>query len=61
MRCAQGCIFGAFVAESWKLDKHYFGNGETFLFRMQPGFEKCALARGVRPPAGHSRLRLARA
>uniref|UniRef100_A0A7S3F1D0 Oxidation resistance protein 1 n=1 Tax=Haptolina ericina TaxID=156174 RepID=A0A7S3F1D0_9EUKA len=36
---SQGYIFGAFVAESWKLDKHYFGNGETFLFRMHPSFE----------------------
>ncbi|KAL1526195.1 hypothetical protein AB1Y20_014921 [Prymnesium parvum] len=37
---SQGHIFGAFASESWKLDRHYFGNGETFLFRMQPTFEK---------------------
>ena len=26
--------------------RHYFGNGETFIFRMQPGFEKFGWTRG---------------
>ena len=35
-----GHSFGAFVAEPWRAEGRYFGNGETFLFRLQPNFEK---------------------
>ena len=39
--CA-GHTFGAFVAEQWRDEGRYgyFGNGETFLYKMQPAFAR---------------------
>ena len=37
---AEGHIFGAFVSDTWRPDKTYFGNGETFLFKVHPHFAR---------------------
>ena len=37
---ALGHLFGAFVSEDVRADGHYFGNGETFLFRVLPTLER---------------------
>jgi hypothetical protein len=40
----EGHIFGSFVTEEWtdvhRDGKRYFGNGETFLFKMHPTFRR---------------------
>ena len=40
-----GHIFGAYVSEEWEQRARYFGNGETFLFRVQPSFARYDWAR----------------
>mmetsp|Transcript_49482 Transcript_49482/g.119183 ORF Transcript_49482/g.119183 Transcript_49482/m.119183 type:complete len:205 (-) Transcript_49482:294-908(-) len=35
----QGSIFGAFSGDAWRVDKHYYGNGESFLFKVHPEFK----------------------
>ena len=35
----QGSIFGAFSGDAWRVDKHYYGNGESFLFTVHPQFK----------------------
>ena len=35
----QGSIFGAFSGDAWRVDKHYYGNGESFLFTVHPQFQ----------------------
>jgi hypothetical protein len=35
---AEGHVFGSFVAEEWRHEGRYFGNGETFVYALQPAF-----------------------
>ena len=35
-----GHIFGAFVAEAWRNEGRYFGNGETFMYKVHPSFAR---------------------
>eukprot|EP00887_Chlorella_sp_A99_P007982 scaffold12.g7982.t1 len=30
-------VFGSYCSEAWRLDKRYFGTGESFVFRLAPG------------------------
>lgn len=32
-------VIGAYCSEAWHVDTHYYGTGETFLFRLTPAFE----------------------
>ncbi|EFN55479.1 hypothetical protein CHLNCDRAFT_23150, partial [Chlorella variabilis] len=29
-------VFGAYCSEAWRLDKRFFGTGETFVFQLEP-------------------------
>eukprot|EP01121_Diplochlamys_sp_Union-15-3_P000017 TRINITY_DN10011_c0_g1_i1.p1 TRINITY_DN10011_c0_g1~~TRINITY_DN10011_c0_g1_i1.p1 ORF type:complete len:228 (-),score=52.68 TRINITY_DN10011_c0_g1_i1:64-711(-) len=37
---SKGHVFGAFVTDSWRVEKFYYGGGETFLFKLRPSFKK---------------------
>ena len=37
---SQGHIFGAYISEAWERRNRYFGNGETFLYSVHPGFAR---------------------
>lgn len=36
---SKGYVFGGFASESWRIEPHYYGNGECFLFTLKPRFE----------------------
>ena len=35
-----GHIFGSFVADDWRPERNYFGNGETVMFKVHPSFHR---------------------
>ncbi len=38
----RGGVFGGFATEEWRAGKHFYGTGESFLFRF--GVSRCSCA-----------------
>lgn len=36
IRDDSGAVFGCYVSTGWRISKHYYGNGETFVFKLAP-------------------------
>ena len=36
----KGHVFGGYATESWHIDSHYYGTGESFLFSFSEQFER---------------------
>lgn len=37
---AKGCIFGGFASEPWRVEKGYYGTGESFVFTFHPHYRR---------------------